>query len=151
MPTTNEKTVSILNNLIQTCLDGEEGFRTAAEAVENGRLRLLFTEFSQQRAQLAAELQQEVHRLGDVPESSGSMSAAMHRGWMNLKSVVAGNDEAAIVAECERGEDSAVEQYQEALQENLPAEVRQVVNRQFAAVKAVHDRVRDEERAHQRA
>jgi uncharacterized protein (TIGR02284 family) len=61
-----------------------------------------------------------------------------------------GNDEAAIVSECERGEDSAVDQYQEALAEDLPMDVRQIINRQYAAIKSAHDRVRDEERAHQR-
>lgn len=139
--------ISVLNNLIETCRDGQEGFRTAAEGVKNSELKTLFGIYSQQRAQFVGELQNEVRRLGGDPEKSGSVAASLHRGWINIKSAVTGEDEGSIISECERGEDSAVNNYEDALKEKLPADIEEVVRRQFTEVKAAHDRIRALERA----
>jgi uncharacterized protein (TIGR02284 family) len=144
----NDKVISRLNNLIETCKDGQDGFRTAAEGVARPDLKTLFNTFSQQRAQFAAELQNEVRRLGGDPEKTGSVAASLHRGWIDIKSAVTGKDDNAVISECERGEDSAVRNYEEALNdESLPGNLRDVIRRQFAAVKEAHDRVRTLERA----
>ena len=143
----NDNAIPTLNNLIETCKDGEEGFRAAADGVKNSDLRTLFLTYSQQRAQFAAELQNEVRHLGGDPEDSGSVAASLHRGWINIKSAVTGEDEGAIISECERGEDSAVRNYQSALNEDLPANIRETVERQYAQVKEAHDRIRALERA----
>lgn len=144
----NDKAISCLNNLIETCKDGQDGFRTAAEGVARADLKTLFNTFSQQRAQFGAELQNEVRRLGGDPEKTGSVAASLHRGWINIKSAVTGKDDNAVIAECERGEDSAVSNYEEAARdENLPANLREIVARQYAAVKEAHDRIRSLERS----
>jgi len=130
-----------LNGLIETCKNGENGFRTAAENVKTPDLRNLFNAYSAQRALFVTELQTLVQRLGGQPQEAGSLAATLHRGWINLRSLVTGADEAAIVAECERGEDIAVQDYEDALNGELPAEVRTVVQRQSTQVKEAHDRV----------
>ena len=105
---TMSNTTSILNDLIETLKDGQEGFRAAAEDVKSSDLKTLFSEYSLQRSQFAGELQSLAHSLGEKePETAGSVSGALHRGWINLKSALTSKDEQAILAECERGEDSA--------------------------------------------
>jgi uncharacterized protein (TIGR02284 family) len=138
----NEKIVSTLNDLIEICKDGQEGFQTASEGVTDTSLKSLFSQYSLQRGQFAGALQAEVSRLGGSPEKGGSVSGSIHRGWINLKSAVTGHDEAAIIAECERGEDSAKEAYEKALQETLPADIRSLVMQQFGEVKDAHNRIR---------
>src|SRR3954469_13451955 len=102
----NEDALEILNNLIETCKDGEHGFKTAAEALKNPDLRRLCLERSNERAQFAGELQAKARELsGEEPEESGSASGAMHRGWMTLKAAITGGSDNAIISECERGED----------------------------------------------
>ncbi|HUQ30756.1 MAG TPA: PA2169 family four-helix-bundle protein [Pyrinomonadaceae bacterium] len=147
MATDNDNVISTLNNLIETCKDGENGFRTAADGVKNSELKTLFLTYSQQRAQLAAELQAEVRNLGGDPENTGSVAASLHRGWINIKSTVTGEDEGAVISECERGEDSAVKNYKEALNEDLPANLQSILQRQFTEVKEAHDRIRALEKA----
>ena len=147
MAINNDEVISTLNNLVETCKDGQNGFRTAAEGVKDTKLTTLLNTYSQQRAQFAAELQNEVRRLGGDPEETGSTAAVIHRGWMNIKSAVTGQDEGAIISECERGEDSAVKSYEEALEDNLPADVKMLVERQFLQVKEAHDRIRLLEKA----
>lgn len=148
MATDNDNVISTLNNLIETCKDGQEGFQTAADGVKNSELKTLFHTYSQQRAQFAGELQKEVGRLGGDPEKTGSLAATLHRGWIDIKVAVTGEDEGAVISECERGEDSAVKNYGDALaDENLPGDVRSIVERQFAQVKEAHDRIRSLEKA----
>lgn len=134
--------VSVLNNLIETCKDGEQGFRTAAEAVGNVEVKSRFEEYARERGQMARELQDEVRRLGGDPENAGSMAGSVHRGWMNIKSAVSGKDEHAIVAEAERGEDAAKRAYEDAIQESLPPSTQAVVQAQAGRVRRAHDDVR---------
>jgi uncharacterized protein (TIGR02284 family) len=148
MGTDNDDAISTLNNLIETCKDGQSGFQSAAEGVRNNDLKTLFHNYSQQRAQFAGELQAEVRRLGGDPEQTGSLAASLHRGWINIKSAVTGEDENAVISECERGEDSAVKNYEDALSdEQLPADLRSIIERQFMQIKEAHDRIRALERA----
>lgn len=138
----SQEAVSTLNNLIETLKDGKNGFETAASDVKDANVKAIFTEFAQQRSQLATELQSEVRKLGGDPEKSGSVSATMHRGWINIKSALGGGEK-SILNEAERGEDVAVKSYEKALQQNLPGDVSSVVRRQYDQVKQAHDRVRD--------
>ncbi|HEX8296207.1 MAG TPA: PA2169 family four-helix-bundle protein [Chthoniobacteraceae bacterium] len=143
MTTTNRNLASTLNSLIETCKDGQEGFRIAAEDVKNSALKSLFAEYSLQRSQFSGELQELVRSLGESSEKQSSVMGAMHRGWINIKAALSSGDEHAVLSECERGEDSAVAEYHEALEQDLPANVREVLQRQSIAVRQVHDHVRD--------
>jgi uncharacterized protein (TIGR02284 family) len=138
----NEKTIATLNDLIETCKDAQEGFKQAAEGVTSLQLKDTFMQYSQERGGYVADLQNLVRTLGGDPEDSGSTAGALHRGWMNIKSAVTGNDDAAILNECERGEDSAKNTYKEAQKEDLPGYIRDVVETQFNGVLAAHDHVR---------
>jgi len=135
--------IGTINDLIRTCKDGENGFRTCAEGVKSTRLKTLFEEAAERCAQGAAELEAKVRSLGGDPTTSGSVGGSLHRGWIDIKSAITGMDEAAILAECERGEDAAKQTYDAALKEELPADVRSIVERQYRIVKQNHDRVRD--------
>ncbi|MFL5447413.1 MAG: ferritin-like domain-containing protein [Gemmatimonadales bacterium] len=145
-----DEVASTLNQLIQTCKDGENGFKVAAESVEDVNLQHLLASYSQQRSEFAAELQSEVQRLHQDPAESGHAAAALHRGWMDIKSLAIGQDEAAIIAECERGEDVAVKAYEQALASELPADLRALVERQLLKVKEAHDQIRSLEQIHSR-
>lgn len=138
---TNGDTISTLNGLIQTCRDGQEGFKVAAEGIERSELKTVFYEFSQQRADFVGVLQELVRSLGGDPENSGSVSAAVHRGWIDIKSLVTGKDEEAILNECERGEDYAKDAYADALKTTLPANISSVLAQQAQTVLAAHNRI----------
>jgi uncharacterized protein (TIGR02284 family) len=133
----------IIDDLIETLKDGQEGFKQAAESVKDSQLKSLFSEYSQQRARFAVELRSKAQS-PDERESkmSGSAAGALHRGWINLKSAVTQGDDHAILAECERGEDSAVEEFRKALNDDLSVPVQEMVSRQYAEIKQAHDRVK---------
>jgi uncharacterized protein (TIGR02284 family) len=136
--------IATINGLIETLKDGQEGFKQAAQAVNDSKLKSLFNEFSQQRAKFARELQSEAHRLGETePEQSSSAAGTMHRAWIDLKAAVTSGNDHAILAECERGEDSAVKEYKEAMEADFTLPVREIVSRQYSEVKTAHDRIRN--------
>ncbi|WP_295816633.1 PA2169 family four-helix-bundle protein [uncultured Deinococcus sp.] len=140
----NDQVQDRLNKLLGTLRDGEKGFADAAEHATDPQLKSLFTERSGQRATLATEIEQHVTRLGDTPRDGGSVGAALHRTWLNVRDAVTGRDDYAVVAEAERGEDVAIQNYQDVLDDaELPADVRSVVEAQYAKVKASHDQIRD--------
>ena len=136
--------ISTVNGLIETLKDGQQGFKEASEAVKDTQLKSLFSEYSLQRAKFAGELQSEAISLGESnPENSSSTAGAMHRAWINLKSAITSQDDHAILAECERGEDSAVAEYKKAMEEDtLSSTVRETISRQYADVKNAHDRIK---------
>ena len=138
-----KKENTVLNNLIETLKDGQEGFKQAAEGVSDPKLKSLFRDYSDQRSRFATVLQSEARRQGETePETASSAAGALHRGWINLKSAITGGDEHAILVECERGEDSAVEEYKKALDDALSPAARELVSLQFPEIKAAHDRIR---------
>ena len=138
----NDDVISTLNGLIQTCKDGEDGFREAAEVVESSETKTFFAEKSRERSHFVGELQTLVRTLGGDPESEGTITAALHRGWMDLKTAIAGNDLHGVLVECERGEDSAKNTYREALSMKLPANVSDVVQSQYNSILTTHDVVK---------
>jgi uncharacterized protein (TIGR02284 family) len=135
--------ISTLNNLIATSKDGEEGFRTCAENVKNPTLRAFFEQKAERCRQGAVQLQQVVREMGGDPELESSFSGAMHRFWVDIRGAISGMDDHAILDECERGEDSAKRAYEVALKEDLPGDVRRIVENQYREVKTNHDRVRE--------
>src|SRR3954452_19350003 len=138
-----KKQNEVIDNLIETLKDGQEGFKQAAEGVNDPKLKSLFRDYSQQRARFAAALQSEAPPHGEnKPETNSSAAGALHRGWINLKSAITGGEEHTILAECERGEDSAVEEYKKALEDGLTPAAQELVSRQFAEIKAAHDRIK---------
>lgn len=146
----DDKTIATLNELIQTCRDGQEGFKLAAEHIKNPTVRSLFEEFAGERGRLARDLQHEVSRLGGSPDTSGSISAALHRGWMDLRAALTNGDD-QIVAEAERGEDVATRTFKSALDEVGDPQVNAAIRRAYEHVVAAHDRVRQLEKAGSRS
>ncbi|HSC85461.1 MAG TPA: PA2169 family four-helix-bundle protein [Pseudomonas sp.] len=138
----NDKTIKVLNELIETSKDGEAGFRACAEDVKNVELKSLFNNRALECAAAAQDLQALVLELGGKPENDTSVGGDLHRRWVDLKALITGKDEKAILNECERGEDVAKKRYSEALENELPLHVRDLVQRQYAGVLRNHDQIR---------
>ena len=135
--------VSVLNDLVETSRDGERGFRKAAEDARDQQLKVLFLNRADECSLALRELQELVRDLGGKPEAHGSVSGALHRGWLDVKSALTGRTDHAILVECEKAEDIAKSRYRTALDEDLPADVRATVERQYQGLLKTHDRIRE--------
>jgi uncharacterized protein (TIGR02284 family) len=139
----NKRILVVLNELMETSRDGEKGFTRSAEQVEDPQLRSMFQKQAQHCAESARELAEQIRLLGGKVEEGGSVSGALHRGWVNVKAAITGHDAKAVLEETERGEDYAKKVYKEALDEDLPPALRTIIERQYRGVIANHDEVRD--------
>ncbi len=139
----DKQTINTLNNLIETCKDGEYGFKTSADHAQDPQIKSLFLTRSQDCRQAAAELQALVVQQGGTPEDSGTASGTVHRGWVAVKGALAGYTDLAMLEETERGEDTALARYRDALKEELPLDIRSVIEAQLQGVKRNHDQIRN--------
>jgi uncharacterized protein (TIGR02284 family) len=138
----NDDVISTLNDLIETCKDGEYGYRASAEHLRNAQTRMRFVQAADQCGVAAARLAAEVMRLGGKAEDGGSLAGAMHRGWVSVRSTLSTQTDLAILEEAENGEDKALESYRDALEQPLPEPVRSLVQTQYEDAKRNHDEVR---------
>ena len=91
----HERAIKILESLVETCRDGQDGYRDAAEHVTDSNLRQFFNQQSLERAGFAAELEEELLKLGEKdPDRTGSAAAGIHRAWIDVKAMLGGGDEA---------------------------------------------------------
>lgn len=134
--------IDTLNDLIETSKDGEYGFRQSAEHAKAAELKTVLNQRADECRRGAEELQALVAQHGGKPEQGGSASGAMHRGWVSVRSAMTSKDDAAMLEECERGEDIALKSYRKAAAKTLPPDVKTVVERQLQGVQRNHDQIK---------
>jgi uncharacterized protein (TIGR02284 family) len=127
---TFEELIGTLNDLIETCRDGINGFRTAADGVSSPIAKEVFLSRVHLIEKGLGDLDAAVQRLGGDPVEHGHPAASMHRAWINIKSAVTMRDDRAIINEVVRGEEVAIQHYREALEKPLPADIRAMVEMQ---------------------
>jgi uncharacterized protein (TIGR02284 family) len=138
---TTEDTIAELNGLIETCKNGELGYRSAAADVRNTELETVFTQYSKQRGQFAHSLQAEVERLGGKPEQSGSAGGALARGWMDLKSALSSGSAVAIISSCESAELAAMAAFDWVVNLDITGQTRVLVEKQAKTIRETHARL----------
>jgi uncharacterized protein (TIGR02284 family) len=136
--------ISVLNGLLETTIDSVDGYRTSAQDVENPRFAEMFTARASERSSVAEQLRSDIKRLGGTPDDDGSLLAAGHRAFVNLKAAVTNRDDKAIINEVERGEDHIKAKYEAALKDdNLSPQSRSLIETAYASVRSGHDQMRD--------
>lgn len=137
-----KKVHTTLEKLIDVLKDSHQGFMDLGKHIKDEPVRLFFMKELQERAKFAAELENELHHLGvkDVKQE-GQVSGTIHRAWGELKAKLGGGDHELLVT-AEQGEDAAKKAYKDALDEHLPADIRDLLVRQQAHVQMSHDTVR---------
>jgi uncharacterized protein (TIGR02284 family) len=134
--------ISVVEDLIETCKDGQKGYQDAAMHVKRSDLKTYFNQQSLERARFAGELEAELIRFGKPDKKvSGSVSAALHRAWIDTK-VGLGAGDKSVLESVEAGEDNAKESYQKALAGTLPGNLIEIIRRQAASVQRAHDKVK---------
>jgi uncharacterized protein (TIGR02284 family) len=141
----HEKTIDVLNTLIQINNDRIEGYKTAAKETEEEDLKLFFGELLQTSIKCNRELSEEVLTLGGTPDDGTRTTGKFFRVWMDVKAALTGKDRKAILNSCEYGEDVAQDTYEDALKndsEHLTAEQQTMIKTQHGLLKADLDKVK---------
>lgn len=139
----DDEAVEVLNDLLENARNGEYGFRACARELSAGSsLRQALNQRASQYHEGCDDLAQLIRRHGGLPAEGGTTGAAIHRGWVHLKGAIGANSELSILEACERAEEAAVARCLDAMERNLPSDVRDLIARQAAAARESHDRVR---------
>ena len=141
-PFDRDTLVEVVERLIDTNRDAEEGYRDAADHIHDPQLSAYFTDQCLQRARFATDLQAALHRIGKWEQTrQGSVGGTLQRLGFDVKRVLGGGDQAILQA-IEAGEDRARDAYQAALQKQLPSELIATIRSQAQVVFAAHDHAR---------
>ena len=139
-----EKTIDVLNSLIEINNDRIYGYETASKEVEETDLKMLFAEATETSIKCKAQLVAEVISLGGKQTESTTTSGKIFRIWMDVKASVTGKSRKMILDSCVFGEDAAIETYKDALaeEEDLTSNQHMMIAEQLLLIKADHDSVK---------
>ncbi len=139
----NDKLTEVLNDLIRINNDRVHGYEKAAEDIKSYDvdLQAVFNKMANDSRKYAAELTNEVEKLGGEPATGTTGSGKIHRAWMDVKATFSGNDRQSMLESCEYGEDAAQKAYKEALASDaeINADTRQLITDQQSSLKTSHD------------
>lgn len=134
----------ILEDLVQTLENSRQGYDNAAdELAEDGYHEIAneLREYSSQRARFSSELRHLAVSRGFVIRPRGSMAGMLHRRWLSLREAFGSDKAASVLSTASSGETRALGEYDRALREALPDEIRSMVAHQAAEVAAARDRI----------
>ncbi len=140
---TNDNLITVLNDLIRINNDRIVGYEKAADEARDidVDLRAIFSRMSEESRQYAAELTQEVVKLGGDPATGTTNSGKIYRVWMDVKATFSGHNRQTVLENCEFGEDAAQKAYEAALKSDaeISADIRQLITNQKSSLKTSHD------------
>ncbi len=143
---TNDNLIEVLNDLIRINNDRIVGYQRAVEEAKDidVDLRAIFNRMSEESRQYAAELTQEVVKLGGEPATGTTASGKIYRVWMDVKATFTGHSRQAVLENCEFGEDAAQKAYNSALSSDveMSSDVRQLITNQKSSLKTSHDLIK---------
>ena len=139
-----EKTIDVLNSLIEINNDRIYGYETASKEVEETDLKMMFSHSTETSLKCKAQLVGEVKNLGGKPTESTTTTGKIYRIWMDVKALVTGKDRKVILDSCVFGEDAAIETYNEALSndEDLTSGQHMMIAEQLLLIKMDQDNLK---------
>lgn len=122
---------SQLSEILEKNIDAVKGYLKASENSQNAQLKSFFIRKSNEREDFNAKLKRELFNAYNTSEESGSFSGDIHRAWMDVKAFFTGNSDEAMLEEAIRGDEAALEEYNEVLEnELLPVSVGSIIREQ---------------------
>lgn len=106
------RTIAALKGLVAIINDGKEGYSSAAETTENLELKAVFLKYAAQRKIYETELENHIAKHGGESDNDdGGILGVLHRTWIDIKEVLAGNSEAALLEAVITGEKAALDKF----------------------------------------
>ncbi len=108
--------ISALKNLLTRLVDSRDGYADALEHIESPRIRTVLSDLHARRERNASELRSYLSRAGESVDEDGSLLAAAHRTFTDLKDSLTGTDDEAVLEEIIRGEETLHDAYDKAIE-----------------------------------
>ncbi|MDI5896283.1 MULTISPECIES: PA2169 family four-helix-bundle protein [Flavobacterium] len=140
-----EKSIVVLNNLIEINNDRIQVYETATIVTEESDLKNLFSEFQKTSEIFKSELAEEVQKMGGIPVDVIKKNNFFVKLWMNFKAKLVDKDREDILNTLEYKEFVAIKSYKETLIDNfdhLTVELLIILKSQQLLLTAHHDKVK---------
>ena len=141
--TDHTQLLETLNTLLSFCKDGQQGFADAAENSSTSRVKSFMHKQEQNRSKLSLELIKLIEDYGGQADDSGSLIGSLHRVWLATKDIMTSRDDDALIQECIRGEEAALEAYENALESTLPFDVHEKIKHQKEQLETVKNELQE--------
>jgi len=129
-----------LNDLIEADQGVAEVYETAVTRLEDETNRALLQDYAEQYKGFATELTNLVVRHDGDPATSADGSSLVQRAWVTLKAAVT-EGEGPVVAEAADSANHVLEEYMEAMDADLPDDVRDVVRHQLSEARLTYEKL----------
>ena len=130
--TVSKELIQSLNDLLSRNRDAQKGYVEASNHINLKELSKWMLDYSVQRQLFSNQLDMEIRRLGGMPDDGTSAMGELHRIWIDLKGEITNNDPHAMLEECQRGEERALEDYDATLKKyfrTMPQQTMDMLNR----------------------
>ena len=139
-----QRIATVLNGCIEVCIDGEKNYAIAAANVRNHAFKEMLQHHSDQRASFVLQLQDELIKLGFMPENEGTVVGSVRRGAMAARRALERrHNDYAVLRECIREEEAALHRYVRAMRScdvlTLPVDLRVLLDEQLACIQSALD------------
>jgi uncharacterized protein (TIGR02284 family) len=124
----------ILERLISICVDSQKRYEHAALDVGKEYLSRFFNQQADARGRAAGDLQVQRERLGSTEQKSGSVAGLVDRVAMDFNVVMSMGD-TGVVEWCRKDAEAAGAEYEKALAENPPREIRSLIEQQLSEIR----------------
>lgn len=139
----NERTVSVLNDLLNITNDRIQGFSKVEDKVWDtySPLKSDYDQMVSQSQKMKSELNNLIIERGGEADNTGSTAGAIHRAWIDVKNSFSGDKAESTLENVVYGEEAAINAYQDALDSgDLCPESSRVVSDQLHHLKSSYNK-----------
>ncbi|WP_267405217.1 MULTISPECIES: PA2169 family four-helix-bundle protein [unclassified Chryseobacterium] len=113
----NDKTVSVLNDLLNITNDRIEGFSKVEDKVwdTHSGLKSDYDQMVSQSQTMKNDLIRLINQKGGEADNTTSTAGAIHRAWIDVKNSFSGDKDDSTLGNVVFGENAAIDAYQSAL------------------------------------
>ncbi len=134
---THKDNVGVLQAIIEKNYDANQGYRKAMMDAKDPDLKTFLQQQARQRSNFATAIDKEIRDLGQSPKENGSIAGTLHRAWIDIKSIVTGNDDEKVLEEVIRGEKAKVKEYKGVIRSNtLAPQINTMLQSQLKDIKS---------------
>jgi uncharacterized protein (TIGR02284 family) len=137
----HKEVVSDVNHLLEICNERIEGYKNAAKNVKDAELKSVFEKYAQQ----TKKFQQELLPFSDkaTGEEAGTrVIADTWRVWMDMKAALTDGSRESLVNASITGEEAAIRNYEDELDEDIPMDLRNIIERQLSEIKSAYNHIK---------
>lgn len=131
----DDETIKGLRKLCKLNNDSAEGFKAAAEQLNNADMERAFQATAMERRQQRDEIATFIGMNHEKIPEQGTALGTAHRWWLEARSALNGNNDAVVLTEAARGEKAIEDEYVNVLQETAGSPTNELLHRHIKDIK----------------